>query len=305
MNSRVSVIIPAHNPREDYLRLVLDALRRQTLPLSQWDLIVVDNRSSPALTERLDLGWHPAAEVVREERIGLTHARVAGFAQARGELIVLVDDDNVLAPDYLEQANKISVDFPLLGSWGGQVELALEDPTSPPPPRLRYLLCERTAQTLVWSNDPSHIASTPWGAGMCVRRPVADAYIEVIRANPRRLKLDLQGGKLAYGGDTDIAYVGCEMGLGMGVFPQLKLAHLIPRRRCTTEYLLESLQAHAYSEVLHHWVLTGVIPKERRDWRGRIGAWLRWLAADRLGRSMIRAGRRGRTLGRTELESER
>ena len=285
----------------DYLGRVLEALRSQTLPATDWSLLVIDNKSDAALQGTLDLAWHPHASVVREEELGLARAMVAGFRNATGALIVAVADDNLLAPDYLEQAKKISMDYPFLGTWGGQIELSLEDPTSPPPPRLRYLLCERTAQIPVWSNDPAHIASTPWGAGMCVRRSVADAYVEATRADPRRLKLDLQGRKLAYGGDTDIAYVGCGMGLGMGVFPQLRLTHLIPPRRCTTEYLLELLQARGYSEVLHHWILTGAVAQERQDLRGRIGGWLRRLGADPLGRRMIEAGRRGRAMARDEL----
>ncbi len=46
---RVSVVIPTHNPREDYLARVLDALRAQTLDQSAWELVVVDNNSKPAL----------------------------------------------------------------------------------------------------------------------------------------------------------------------------------------------------------------------------------------------------------------
>ena len=46
---RVSVVIPTHNPRMDYLRRVLEALRQQTLPCEQWELLFVDNNSQPEL----------------------------------------------------------------------------------------------------------------------------------------------------------------------------------------------------------------------------------------------------------------
>ena len=38
---------------------------------------------------------------MREERLGLTHARVRGFAEARGALVSWVEDDNLIAPDWL------------------------------------------------------------------------------------------------------------------------------------------------------------------------------------------------------------
>ena len=147
----VSVVIPTHNPRMDYLARVLEALRAQTLPREQWEIIVVDNGSRvslkagagqqdnrsagpqdcgtslpshiptfPPSTAHLDLGWHPNARVVREEELGLTFARLRGFAEAKGYLIVMVDDDNLLAPDYLETAVRIAQEHPGLGAFGGK-----------------------------------------------------------------------------------------------------------------------------------------------------------------------------------------
>jgi len=129
----VSVVIPTHNPRRDYLERMLEALRRQTLEQSAWEVVVVDNNSKPALEvgswmlavggkggNKIDLSWHANARIVREEELGLTFARLRGFAEAKGELIVMVDDDNVLAPDYLETALRIAQEQPALGAFGGK-----------------------------------------------------------------------------------------------------------------------------------------------------------------------------------------
>jgi len=304
MSFAVSVVLPSHNPRRDFLDLVLDALRHQTLSTSQWELIVVDNHSEQPLADLLNLTWHPSATILREEQLGLTRARLAGFERSRGDLIVLVDDDNILAPSYLEEVIRIASKFPFLGTWSGQIELKLENPSNPPPAELRHLLCERRIEAPVWSSDPQHLASTPWGAGMCVRREVMDAYVEATRTNPRRLQLDLQGKALAYGGDSDIAYIGCAIGFGMGVFPELKVIHLIPESRCALDYLLRNLEAHAYSEVLHHWVAVGVIPAARSDLIGKLGAWVRWLLSDPLERSIIETRERGLRKARQELAGQ-
>jgi hypothetical protein len=126
---------------------------------------------------------------------------------------------------------------------------------------------------------------------------VATAYAEKVAREPRRRQLDLQGEQLVYGGDTDIAYTGIEMGLGMGVFTSLRITHLTPTSRCTEEYLLKNYEAHAYSEVLHHWVEHGTIPKQRTDLRGRLGVFARRILGSPLERKMIAARARGVSRG--------
>jgi glycosyltransferase involved in cell wall biosynthesis len=315
MTPVISVVIPTHNPLQDYLRRVLEALRGQTLPREQWEIIVVDNGSKQPLAAdqetkspkdeesqsrkdslrktEIDLSWHSNARVVREDRVGLTNARLRGFAETTGGVIVLVDDDNVLAPDYLEQVVRIARDYLFLGTWSGALELELEPGSPEPANELRHLLCERKPTKDVWSNDRSNFAATPWGAGECIRRAVAEAYAGKVASDPRRRQLDLQGEQLVYGGDTDIAYTGLEMGLGMGVFTSLRITHLTPKSRCTEEYLLKNYEAHAYSEVLHHWVEHGTIPKQRTDLRGRLGVLARCILDSPLDRKMIAARQRG------------
>lgn len=245
---------------------------------------------------------HPRMRVVREEKLGLTNARLCGFANTAGDVVVLVDDDNVLAPDYLGQVSRIAGDFPFLGTWSGALELELEPGSPEPPEPLRHLLCERKVDRDVWSNDRSHFRATPWGAGECIRREVALAYAGKVSREPRRRLLDLQGEQLVYGGDTDIAYTGLEMGLGMGVFRSLKITHLTPPSRCTEEYLLKHHEARAYSEVLHHWIEYGTISIRRTDLRGRIGEIIRWLGGNALERRMLAARKHGLTRATAAIE---
>ena len=235
----------------------------------------------------------------------MTNARLRGFAETTGEIIVLVDDDNVLAPNYLEEVVRIGKEHPHLGTWSGAIELVLEPGSPEPAEKLRHLLCERKVGKAVWSDDRSHFTATPWGAGECIRRKVAEAYVAKVAREPRRRQLDLQGKDQVYGGDTDIAYTGCEMGYAMGVFPELKLKHLTPPTRCTEEYLLKNYEAHAYSEVLHGWIETGKIPAQRTDVRGRLGVLVRWLLGSSLERRMIQARARGLKKGEAFVKSQK
>ena len=67
---------------------VLDALRNQTLPLADWELLVIDNASTDPLAGRIDLGWHPRGWCVREERRGVSYARTRGLKESCGRIVI-------------------------------------------------------------------------------------------------------------------------------------------------------------------------------------------------------------------------
>lgn len=290
---QISVVIPTHNPRLDILGRALAGLRAQSLPTDRWELIVVDNASSSALAPQLDLAWHPHGRVIVETQLGLTNARLAGFAAARGEVVILVDDDNVLAPDYLAQALALASEQPQLGTWSGNVTLVFEPGINPPPPQWRSYLTERIVQTDSISREREHHDSTPWGAGLCVRRAVCEAYRDELARNPQRRQLDLHGQTLLYGGDTDIAYVGCAHGFSKGVFARFHVDHLIPPRRCETDYLIRAMEGHAYSSVVHGYILSGKLDDYFASPVWQAKAWVRRLLLPRIERIQAACHARG------------
>ena len=301
----VSVVIPLYNPPPEHLGPTLDSLRAQTLPLAEWELVLVDNKSRvpiPAATA----AWHPHGRVVREETPGLVAARHAGFANSTGGVVIVVDQDNVLDAGFLAEALRIGRECPWLGTWGGVITPRYERPDLAPPASLHSLLTLRTAERDLWSNDPDHHDSTPWGAGLCIRRNVTDACAAALRRDPRKGKLDLCGDKRLAGGDTDISYTACAIGLGKGVFTTLHLEHLIPVERCTAAYLCKNAHDRGYSDILHHLLTKGHLPtlpnrfrqKLSHLWHGRRLTALerqvqaaqqagRWLAVEELSRSNI------------------
>lgn len=246
----ISVIICSHNPREEYLRRTLDALKAQTLPVKDWELLLVDNSSEPPLTERFDLSWHPNARHVREEKLGLTPARLRGIAESAGSLVVFVDDDNVLRADYLQVCLKISADYPWLGAWGGSCIPEFEvEPLAELRPFLGGLVIEKLT-TSIWAKTRTSTEAIPPGAGMAVRRTVADRYRELAFGDPVRQTLGRKGKSLGGCEDNDMAMSGFDLGLGAGRFPELELTHLIPARRLTLDYLEGIHEGFGYSGVV-------------------------------------------------------
>lgn len=238
----ISVVICTHNPRADYLGRCLAALEAQTLAKEQWELIVVDNASAPETSPPRALPWHPQARFISEPKLGLTPARLCGIRAAAGDLLVFVDDDNVLDPDYLETALSIARERPFLGSWSGQCRPEFESP--PPEWTRRYWgnLVIREFERDVWSNLPRLPDTMPCGAGLCVRRAAARHYVSLHETGRRSFQFDRTGNSLLSGGDNDLAACACDIGLSVGLIAALKLTHLIPSVRLTAPYLVRLLE---------------------------------------------------------------
>jgi glycosyltransferase involved in cell wall biosynthesis len=246
----ISVVVCTHNPLPHFLAGVLEALKKQTLPTSEWELLVIDNLSSPPLSERFDLSWHPAGRFIVEKKLGLTYARWTGFRESRGDPVIYVDDDNVLAPDYLAEVGRISGQYPFLGAWGGQILMEFEKPPSEQEQPYASWQLHREFSAIKWMNCVYDFADVPSGAGLAVRRSVLDAYVAKLLRDPLRQKLDRTGSQGFCGGDTDIVLTGFELGLGMGLFPSLILRHLTPPSRLTREYCLRQAYGLGYSTVI-------------------------------------------------------
>ncbi len=241
-NFPVSVILPTRNPAPGRLAQTFAGLAAQTLPRAQWEIVVVDNASQPPLAIGAEVrAGLPPVRVLVETKLGLTPARLAGIAAARGEVLVFVDDDNVLDPDYLAAVVRRFAELPSLGAGGGPIRPQWE---TPPPEWTREFhgllaLRERgiAIEVAQGGADARWPEFAPVGAGLAVRRRFALAYAQAVAHDPRRAALDRAGASLASGGDNDLVFTVLHAGGDVGYFPELKLTHLIPAQRLAPEYL--------------------------------------------------------------------
>lgn len=262
----VSVIVCTHNPRPDYLHRVLRALDGQTLAKDRWELLVVDNASDQQLAGTYDLSWHARARHVRQNTVGLMLARLRGIAESSGELLVFVDDDNVLAPGYLEEALALQARYPYLGVFGsGSLEPEFEVPLPKViRPYLRMLSLRSVSSTL-WSNNPEDPYSIPWGAGLCVSRPAADLFLNLVEKLDITALLGRKGRKLFSGDDDLFSWAAASARSGFGIFPHLQITHLIPATRLDQDYVLALFHDHSFSHAILRYRMKGTLPR-RIEW---------------------------------------
>lgn len=97
---RVSTIIPCYNG-ERYLGEAIDSALGQTV--AQLEVIVVDDGSTSNGPRDIAARYGDAVRYVRKENGGLSSARNVGIAEATGDIVAFLDDDDVWMPDKIEK----------------------------------------------------------------------------------------------------------------------------------------------------------------------------------------------------------
>jgi len=249
----ISIVIPTYNPDYNRLNQTISSLKNQSLACSSWELIIVDNNSTPVVN--LNMHDMPNFKIVQEPKQGLTYARLKGFAEAAGDIIILVDDDNVLDKDYLNHTLTIFKSKKALGAIGGKSLPLFE--VRPPGWLTEFYgsLALRdmgdTIKIASWQNE--YPDSAPIGAGMAIRKNALNSYLS--KANlATRLIADRTGNELSSGGDNDIVIEVLKSGWSVGYFPELKLNHIIPKERMEVNYLARLLNHtnRSWIQVLEH-----------------------------------------------------
>lgn len=255
----VSVIICTYRPAEEAYRRTLAALAGQSLARSDWELIIVDNNSpTPSRCHEQFLpGLAP--RLFREMQPGQANARRLGLREARGQLIIFVDQDNVLHPDYLAEVVSLFARHPEVGLAGGK---SLPEFEVDPPPWTREfwpLLALRDhgdVPVIVRELRPAgtdrnqYPLEAPHGAGMAGRKAAFDAWLAQSQGEFSGRRFNA----MTSGDDNDIVLWAMRNGWAVAYFPSLVLTHLIPPERLTPAYLARinhGIQL-SWMQLLHH-----------------------------------------------------
>jgi glucosyl-dolichyl phosphate glucuronosyltransferase len=106
----LSIIICTYN-RAPLLAQALQSLVEQTAPANMYEVLVIDNNSSDTTKEvALSFAHKLPLRYVFEQKQGLSHARNAGVAHARGTYLGFIDDDSRARADWIEVALRVSAE---------------------------------------------------------------------------------------------------------------------------------------------------------------------------------------------------
>jgi glycosyltransferase involved in cell wall biosynthesis len=229
----VSICICTYN-RERLLRQTLSRLARLTVPEGvALEVVVVDNNSTDGTARVIqDAIASLPIRTVKELRPGIAPARNAAVAVARGELLLWIDDDVLVEPDWLERYARFALSHPEAAILGGPVRPHFEG--APPTwvvellPEIRQAYALRDFPAGLQHIDADHF---PYGANFATRRVLH----QQIPFDPTLGRVGKSGGCL----NEESAFFKDVLRLGyrgrwVGECPVL---HVIPVERQTTRYL--------------------------------------------------------------------
>jgi hypothetical protein len=237
---RVTVAVITYN-RSRQLRQALGGLLRQDYPADRWELLVIDNNSTDDTKDVVAsfVTSNPAPRRIVEAQQGLDFGRNRAVEEARGDLVVLVDDDIMVEPDWLGQlvAPFSSESAHKIGVVGGEVVPVFPDGI----PRWQ----EGAHRPLGFRSDPGPLPpnQAPIGANFAFPKWV------FTRFGMFDTRLDRQGSRLFGGGDSQMIRRLRSVGLEAWFVPGARVLHQIPAERLTLRYALRHAFDSARSRV--------------------------------------------------------
>lgn len=225
----IDVVICTYNNATLLDRALAAISKQQVTSDLQWEVVVVNNNctdETPDVVERYSKSVGMSVRMITEPQQALTPARVCGVRSTDGEWVAFVDDDCLLAEDWIEQAARFAVTHPRCGAFGGHIVPDWE--VAPP----SYVLSHRYAYASKYHGETAHRRSWLAGAAMVVRREALkkSGWID------KQFLDDRTGARLVSGGDMEIGLrVGATYELWYN--PDCKLRHVIPSRRMSRRYL--------------------------------------------------------------------
>jgi glycosyltransferase involved in cell wall biosynthesis len=128
MSIAYTVALCTHNHADRLIRTLADLAELQS-PRAPWELLVIDNGCHDETPELLAHYAWPTdwqARVVREEKLGLSNARNRAIAEARGDYVIFMDDDETPDPDWLCAYERLILDQKP-DAFGGRIRVLFED----------------------------------------------------------------------------------------------------------------------------------------------------------------------------------
>lgn len=246
MNQPVlSVVICTFN-RDHYLQKCLDHLGNQTLPVSEFEVVVIDNNSSDRTNEFCSSFQKQYPEIrcryLLENRQGLSFCRNRGIKESTGDIISYLDDDAYANENYCANLADYFSNHAEVDAIGGKITPVYE--TKEPAWMSKYLLPLVAALDLGDSAKPMKGLQFPIGANMAFRRKLFSD------PSPFHTGLGRKGSYLGSGEEKELFFRLKRQGKIIHYVPEVHVHHFIADKRLDSSYIREMAKGIGESEAL-------------------------------------------------------
>lgn len=229
----ISVIICTYN-RDKYIYNVLKSLALGTLEHSAYEIILVDNNCTDNTRSEVDHFCNVFPQVTLryfvETNQGLSHARNRGIRESKGDILVYVDDDATVNPDYLKTYADWFAAHPETDAAGGPIIPHYE--TGAEPKWMTYFIKRLLTGYLYFGDKAKPFPGNnyPGGGNAAYRSRVFE------KVGLYNVQLGRNGDSLTGGEEKDIFDKMKREGMQFVYLPNAILYHSIPGYKLESDY---------------------------------------------------------------------
>lgn len=228
----LSVIICTYN-RDKYIYNVLKSLAENTLPYTQYEIVLVDNNctdNTRTECERFvrnfpNVSFRPFVEMNQ----GLSYARNRGINESKGDVLVYVDDDALVNKEYLQTYADFFTQHPDIDAAGGPIIPQYE--TAEPAWMSHFTKALITGYKYLGDKAKEFPKNDYPGGGNAAYR--ASVFEKVGLFN---VELGRKGDSLVGAEEKDIFDKMTSLGMRFYYLPNAILYHLIPEKKLSKDY---------------------------------------------------------------------
>ena len=228
----ITIIICTYN-REKYIGPLLESIAKNNYPKGDYEILLVDNNCTDNTRSVCDVFARDHADIsfryVVEPEQGLSAARNKGIKEAKGDIIIYVDDDALIDSNYISSFAEHFANNPTTMAAGGPIEPLYE--TAEPNWMSPYTKALLTA----WMNYGNTVRNYPNG-----RYPGGGnaAYRKVVfdKVGLFNTELGRKGTALLASEEKDIFDKMRALGMEVKYLPTPVLHHIIPQAKLEKPY---------------------------------------------------------------------
>jgi glycosyltransferase involved in cell wall biosynthesis len=235
MSKGISVVICSYNSEHRIKDVLGCLLAQKNTDGFAWEVIMVDNASADNTVETARQSWHHPRvplHIFHEPRQGQSYATRTGIKKAKYDIILMVDDDNYISPNYVSRAYIIMETHPEVGIAGGRGIGVFE---KEPPAWFGNI--EQAFAIGPQGDYEGYLPSNRryiYGAGSIIRKPV---YNYLMSSNFQLMLKGRIGKSLMAGEDTERSLAFRILGYKLWYDPSLEFRHYMPASRLNWNYI--------------------------------------------------------------------
>ena len=229
----ISIIICTYN-REKYIYKTLERIAKNNFDYNQYEVVLINNNSSDSSELECFRFQQNFPNInIRyfiETQQGLSFARNRGIIEAKGDILVFLDDDSFVEDDYLTNLDNYMKEYPDFMAFGGKISPLFETGITP------SWLSKWSYSWVSAINLGNEVQlfkknNYPIGANMGFKKEYFEKY-GYFNTHLGRNKKNMMAGE-----EKDIFHRSNRKIDKIYYFPNAKVQHVIPESRTTMAYI--------------------------------------------------------------------